>query len=68
MDTSQFTDNKLNDLLDKISCESNKKVYISGDLNFDLHKISTNTETSNFYDKVTIISSYNTTNKNQRKK
>ena len=53
MDTSQFTDNKLNDLLDKISRESKKKVYLTSDFNFDLLKISSNTETSNFYDKVT---------------
>ena len=70
MDTSQFTENKLTDLLDKISRKSNKKVYLNGDFNFDLLKISSNTETSNFYDKVTcnLFLPLTTTNKNEGKK
>ena len=40
MDTTQFTDNKFNDLMVKLSQERNKKVYITGDFNFDLLKIS----------------------------
>ena len=53
MNTSLFTDNKLNDLLVKLSYENNKKVYLTGDFNFDHLKISSITETSNFYEKVT---------------
>ena len=53
MDTTQFTDNKFNDLLVKLAQERNKKVYITGDFNFDLLKITTHTATSNFYNKVT---------------
>ena len=36
-----------------MSLEINKKVYITGDFNFDLLKISDHSATSNFYDKVT---------------
>ena len=53
MNTSLFTDNKLNDLLGKLSYENNKKIYLTGNFNFDLLKISSNTDTSNFYEKVT---------------
>ena len=53
MDTTQFTDNKFNDLMNKLSQERNKKVYITGDFNFDLLKVSTHTDTSNFYNKIT---------------
>ena len=53
MDTTQFIDNKFNDLLVKLSQEINKKVYIAGDFNFDLLKMSTHTATSNFYNKAT---------------
>ena len=52
MNTSLFTDNKLSDLLVKLSYENNKKVYLTGDFNFDLLKISSNTDTSTFYEKV----------------
>ena len=53
MDTTQFIDNKFNDLLVKLSQERNKKVYIAGDFNFDPLKMSTHTATSNFYNKAT---------------
>ena len=53
MDATQFIDNKFNDLLVKLSQERNKKVYITGDFNFDLLKMSTHTATSNFYNKTT---------------
>ena len=53
MDTTKFIDEKLNDLMMKLSLERNKKVYIAGDFNFDLLKISSHADTSNFYDKVT---------------
>ena len=46
MDTTQF-------ILVKLSQEINKKVYIAGDFNFDLLKMSTHTATSNFYNKAT---------------
>ena len=53
MDTTQFIDNKFNELMVKLSRERNKKVYITGDFNFDLLKITSHTATSNFYDKIT---------------
>ena len=53
MDTTQFIDNKFNELMVKLSRERNKKVYITGDFNFDLLKITSHTTTSNFYDKIT---------------
>ena len=53
MDTTQFTDDKFSELTTKLSLERNKKVYITGDFNFDLLKISDHSATSNFYDKVT---------------
>ena len=52
MNTSLFTD-KLTDLLVKLSYENKKKVYLTGDCNFYLLKVSSNTDTSNFYEKVT---------------
>ena len=66
MDTTQFTDNKFNDLLVTLAQERNKKVYITGDFNFDLLKITTHTATSNFYNKVKFIGSpYHITNENK---
>ena len=53
MDTTQFTDDKFSELTTKLSLERNKNVYITGDFNFDLLKISDHSATSNFYDKVT---------------
>ncbi len=53
MNTTEFTDVKFNELMTKLSRERNKKVYISGDFNFDLLKISNHTDTSNFYEKIT---------------
>ena len=53
MDTTQFADDKFSELTTKLSLERNKKVYITGDFNFDLLKISNHAATSNFYDKVT---------------
>ena len=53
MDTTKFTDEKFNELMLKLSQERNKKVYISGDFNFDLLKTSNHDATSNFYEKVT---------------
>ena len=53
MDTTKFIDNELSCLLDKLSQEGNKKIYIAGDFNFDLLKIINHTATANFYEKVT---------------
>ena len=53
MDTTQFTDDKLNELMLKLSHERNKRVYIAGDFNFDLLKTSTHNATSLFYNKIT---------------
>ena len=53
MDTTDFIDHKLSYLMDKLSCERNKKVYIAGDFNFDLLKVASHTATANFYDKLT---------------
>ena len=52
MDTTLFIDSYFNDLMLKLSLEKNKKVYIAGDFNFDLLKISNHDDTSNFYDKI----------------
>ena len=53
MNRNEFNEEKLNDLMIKLSQERNKKVYIAGDFNFDLLKTANHTDTSNFYDKIT---------------
>ena len=53
MDTQNFIDDKLNSLLNKLSFENNKKIYIAGDFNFDLLKASNHTVTLNFINKMT---------------
>lgn len=50
MDCSQFTNDKLNVLLKKLSLQRNKKVYIDGDFNFGLLKADSHPETSEFYE------------------
>ena len=52
MNTNSFTDDKLTKLLNIISKEKNKKVYIAGDFNFDLLKYSSHSATADFYDKM----------------
>ena len=52
MNTATFTDDKLDSLLDKIADEKNKKVYITGDFNFDLLKQVQHTDTSDFLSKL----------------
>ena len=52
MNTTEFTDHKLNDIMLKLSLGRNKKIYIAGDSNFDLLKTSTGSDTSNFYNKI----------------
>ena len=53
MDTHIFTDDKLSTLLNKLSFENNKKIFIAGDFNFDLLKSSNHTDTLNFINKMT---------------
>lgn len=53
MDQNEFNDDYLKPLLDKISNEKNKNVYIAGDFNFDLLNSSTHDETSNFFNLMT---------------
>ena len=53
MNTHEFIDVKLDELLLKLPQEKNKKVFITGDFNFDLLKTTTHTDTSNFYNKIT---------------
>ena len=53
MDTSEFIDDKLNQITNQLAKEKNKKIYIAGDFNFDLLKYSHHSETSNFFDKMT---------------
>ena len=48
MDVNNFIDDKLDTLVHKLTYEKNKKIFIAGDFNFDLLKISSNTETINF--------------------
>ena len=52
MNTKEFIDNKLSDLLNKLSKEHNKKIYISGDFNFDLLKSTSHPDTADFYNKM----------------
>ena len=52
MDTNSFTDDKLTKILNIISREKNKKLYIAGDFNFDLLKYSSHSATADFYDKM----------------
>ena len=53
MDCSQFTNDKLDSLLNKLALQKNKKVFLAGDFNYDLLKTSSNSETSEFYEKIT---------------
>ena len=53
MDCTYFTNEKFSGLLNKLTLQKNKKIYLAGDFNFDLLKTSTNSETSEFYEKIT---------------
>ena len=53
MDVNNFIDDKLDTLEYKLSFEKNKKIFIAGDFNFNLLKISNNTENINFFNKMT---------------
>ena len=48
MDVNNYIDDKLDILIHNLSFEKNKKIFIVGDFNFVLLKISNNTETVNF--------------------
>ena len=52
MNPTEFTDNKFNELMLKLSQERNKKFFITGDFNFDLLKTSNHSDTSSFYEKI----------------
>jgi hypothetical protein len=49
MNESEFVDEHLKDIVDKLSYE-NKKVYIAGDFNYDLLNVSSHNETFSFFD------------------
>ena len=53
MDTFDFNDANLNNLMHSLAKEHKKKIFLAGDFNFDLLKISTHTETENFYSQMT---------------
>ena len=48
-----FNDDYLKPLLAKLSAQSNKKLFLAGDFNFDLIKASTHTETTDFFNIMT---------------
>ena len=50
MNIESFNDNYLAPLLDKLSKESNKKIFLLGDFNIDLLKFDTSNKVSNFLD------------------
>ena len=52
METNIFIENKLGGLMNKLSKENKKKIYISGDFNFDLFKFSKHEDTANFFNKM----------------
>ena len=53
MDMNEFNDEKLDWLLKKLINEKNKNIYLAGDFNFDLLKVSTHEETSSFFNQMT---------------
>ena len=52
MDTKNFIEDKLDELLNKLDKESNKNIFIAGDFNFDLLKFSVHNDTNNFFNKM----------------
>ena len=54
METNIFIDNKLGALMNKLSKENKKNIYIAGDFNFDLLKFSQHEDTANFFNKMTL--------------
>ena len=57
LDPSIFIDDKLTKIMETISREKNKKVYIAGDFNFDLLKYSHHAPTADVYEKNDVKSS-----------
>ena len=53
METNIFIEDKLSDLMNRLSKEHKKKIYIAGDFNFDLLKFSKHEDTANFFNKMT---------------
>ena len=54
MDTSHFIEDKVEQLISKLNWkEKSKNIFIAGDFNFDLLKLSSHMDTSNFYEKLT---------------
>ena len=53
MDPNTFIDTKITHLTNKLAKEKNKRIYISGDFNFDLIKYSNHVHTASFLDKMT---------------
>ena len=49
MEPTSFNNDYLNPLLSRLSKDKNKKIFLTGDFNFDLLKVSSNDETSNFF-------------------
>ena len=53
METNIFIDNKLGALMNKLSKENKKNIYIAGNFNFDLLKFPQHEDTANFFNKMT---------------
>ena len=53
MEGNDFNDEFLKPLLDKLSVEKNKNIYIAGDFNFDLLKSCSHADTSDFFNLMT---------------
>ena len=54
IDTSRFIEDKVEQLISKLnSKDKSKNILIAGDFNFDLLKLSSHMDTSNFYEKLT---------------
>ena len=48
-----FNENHMRELVHKLSIENSKNIFIAGDFNFDLVKVSSHTATADFYDLLT---------------
>ena len=54
MNTSHFIEDKIEQLISKLnSKDKSKNIFIVGDFNFDLLRLSSHMDTSNFYEKLT---------------
>ena len=52
MDLSEFNNDYLNSLSEKLLCEKNKHIILMGDFNVDLLKYTTDTSTAQFLDQM----------------